>query len=82
MPPCHPPDASSQVNSKTGTPINSIIAMCLASIIIGLTMLGSDVAFIAISSETRGALGWLPKAVGLHAAWLDCSQGGWTALHL
>ncbi|KAI7843794.1 hypothetical protein COHA_002692 [Chlorella ohadii] len=39
-----------EVNGRTGTPINSIIAMCLASIIIGITMLGSDVAFIAISS--------------------------------
>jgi len=39
-----------QVNTTTGTPVNSIIAMCLAAVVIGLTMLGSDVAFIAISS--------------------------------
>lgn len=40
-----------QVNSKTGTPINSIIAMCLAAIVLGLPYLGSDVAFTAISSK-------------------------------
>lgn len=39
-----------QVNNYTGTPVNSIIGMCMASVLIGLTMLGSDVAFIAISS--------------------------------
>ncbi|PSC72663.1 amino-acid permease BAT1-like protein isoform X1 [Micractinium conductrix] len=39
-----------QINNYTGTPINSIIGMCLAAILIGLTMLGSSVAFIAISS--------------------------------
>lgn len=39
-----------QVNQKTGTPINSIIAMCMAAILLGLTILGTPVAFIAISS--------------------------------
>ncbi|KAL4426983.1 hypothetical protein ABPG77_009544 [Micractinium sp. CCAP 211/92] len=39
-----------QVSNATGTPVNSIIGMCMAAVLIGLTMLGSDVAFIAISS--------------------------------
>ena len=41
--------------------------MCLASIVIGLTMLGSDVAFIAISSETCGGV-WVAANCGRTAS--------------
>lgn len=39
-----------RVNPTTGTPINSIIAMGAAAILLGLSLLGSTVAFSAMSS--------------------------------
>ncbi|KAL6776977.1 AOC1 [Auxenochlorella protothecoides x Auxenochlorella symbiontica] len=39
-----------RVNPTTGTPVNSIIAMGAAAILLGLSLLGSTVAFSAMSS--------------------------------
>ena len=57
-----------QINNYTGTPINSIIGMCLAAILIGLTMLGSSVAFIAISSIGGCYVSLLPLPAAAAAA--------------
>lgn len=39
-----------RVNATTGTPVNSIIAMVCAAIVLGTSLLGSTVAFSAMSS--------------------------------
>lgn len=39
-----------KVNQTTGTPVNSIIAMACAAIVLGTSLLGSTVAFSAMSS--------------------------------
>jgi hypothetical protein len=46
------------VNKLTGTPVNSVIFMCLAAIALGTPVIGSTVAFNAIASiGERGGAG-------------------------